>query len=108
VGEDADDWRPPPPASGWRTRTRGPARWLALLGVAFGFLLLVLPGLLARRHVAEWRAGRRYRPRLAWALGAIALWTAAMALLMATGYRGGAAVLGVIALPPLVLWAVRD
>jgi len=108
LGEDPDDWRPPAEASDWRARTDGPARWLASLGVGFGFLLLIVPGVVAARQVAEWRSGRRYRPRLAWVLGALALWVAAMGALMLTDVRGGAAVLGVIALPPLILWAARD
>jgi len=107
-GEDPDDWRPPAATTDWRARTHGPARWLATLGVAFGFLLLIVPGVIASRQVADWRAGHRYRPRLAWALGALALWGAVVIPLLLTEFRGGAAVLGVIALPPLLLWAVRD
>lgn len=108
LGEDPDDWRRPPPAADWRARTDGPARWLATLGVVLGFLLLIVPGVIASRQVADWRAGHRYRPRLAWTLGALALWAAVVVPLMFTDFRGGAAVLGVIALPPLLLWAARD
>lgn len=108
LGEDPDDWRPPPTASDWRARTHGPALWLATLGVGFGFLLVIVPGVMAARQVADWRAGARYRPRFAWVLGALALWTAVMVPLMASDFRGGAAVVGVIALPPLVIWARRD
>jgi hypothetical protein len=108
LGEDPDDWRAPAPASDWRARTHGPALWLATLGVGFGFFLLIVPGVIASRQAADWRAGHRYRPTLAWVLGALALWTAAMVPLMLSDFRGGAAVLGVVALPPLLLWAVRD
>jgi len=108
LGEDPDDWRAPAPETGWRTRTDGPALWLAALGAAFGFLLLIVPGVVASRQVGEWLAGRRFRPRLAWVLGALALWTAALVPLLLSDFRGGAAVLGVIALPALILWADRD
>ena len=108
LGEDPDEWRPPAASTDWRARTNGPARWLATLGVAFGFLLLIVPGVLASRQVADWRAGHRYRPRLAWVLGALALWVVVVVPLMFTDFRGGAAVLGVISLPPLLLWAARD
>ncbi len=107
-GEDPDDWRAPPPSASWRTRTDGPALWLAVLGVGFGTLLLIVPGVIAWRQVADWRAGHRYRPRFAWVLGALALWAAVVVPLMLTDFRGGAAVLGVIALPPLLLWSARD
>jgi hypothetical protein len=108
LGEDPDDWLAPPPAKGWRARTEGPALWLAALGAAFGFLLLIVPGILASRQVGDWLAGHRFRPTLAWILGALALWTAALVPLLLSDFRGGAAVLGVIALPPLLLWAARD
>ncbi|MEO8476995.1 MAG: hypothetical protein ABI572_08090 [Actinomycetota bacterium] len=108
LGEDPDDWRAPSAPTDWRARTDGPARWLATLGVAFGFLLLVAPGVIASRQVADWRTGHRYRPAFAWALGALAAWVGVVTPLMLTEFRGAAAVLGVISLPPLLLWAARD
>ncbi len=75
--------------------------------MGFGLLLLIVPGLIAHRQVGEWRTGHRYRPRLAWALGALALWSIATAVLLATPYRGVVA-LAVLSLPPAIWIATRD
>lgn len=106
-GEDEGDAPPPPPEASWRSRTDGAARALAWLGVGFGALLLVAPGLFALRDVREWRAGLRYRPRLAWGLGGMALWAAAVLPWLLTDLGGFVLIIGVVTLPIVVRVAAR-
>lgn len=49
-------------------------RMFALIGVAVGFVLLVVPGVLMRRRYLAWRAGERPTPGIAGPLGALVLW----------------------------------
>jgi hypothetical protein len=106
-GEDDDAYAPPAPSTSWRARTDGPALALAILGVAFGFLLLVVPGIVAEGQVREWRRGLRFRPRFAWALGGAAIWATVLALLSLTPLFGFALVVGVVALPLVIRVAAR-
>ena len=80
----------------------------ARLGVVFGFLLLLVPGLFAKRDFVQWQADQRFRPRLAWALGGVALWAAALAPLMFTDFRGISLIVGVVILPIVVRVAARE
>jgi hypothetical protein len=106
-GEDDDAYVPPTASRTWRARRDGWALALASFGVVVGFLLLVVPGLLAFREVKRWRRGRTYRPRLAWGLGGAGLWACALAPLLLTAFSGLAMVLGIVALPIVVHVAAR-
>ena len=81
---------------------------LAWLGVVFGSLLLIAPGILAFRDLGQWQAGQRFRPRLAWALGGVALWAAVLVPLLFSGFRGISLVVGVVFLPIVVRLAARE
>jgi hypothetical protein len=106
-GEDDDAYALPASPVSWRARRNGRALALALAGVAFGFVLLVVPGVFALREVRDWRAGHTYRPRLAWALGGAGLWVCLLAPLLASDLSGLALVLGIVALPVVVRVAAR-
>lgn len=107
VGEDERDWAPPPPDASWRARRRGWPRALAWVGIGAGFVLMVVPGIAARRGYLAWRAGERPGARLAWGLGVVALWTGAVALLWTTAMFGAGLALGIVLLPALVYPVVR-
>jgi hypothetical protein len=80
---------PPPDDDAWRYRSDGPPRWLALLGVAAGFLLFVVPGVFALRSYRRWRQGMRLQPAFAWVMGVVAVWTAIVAaILLGTDFIG--------------------
>ena len=106
--EDDDAYDPPPPDRSWRAQHGGFAEALAALGTGFGFLLLIVPGILALRDVRAWTAGERFRPRLAWALGGLACWTLAVASLQFTDFGGISIVVGVMLLPIVVHVAARE
>lgn len=107
-GEDDDAYAIPSPDRSWRARQDGRALAFARLGVVFGFLLLLVPGLFAKRDLVQWQADQRFRPRLAWALGGVALWAAALAPLMFTDFRGISLIVGVVILPIVVRVAARE
>jgi hypothetical protein len=75
---------PPPDDDAWRYRSDGLPRWLALLGVATGLLLFVVPGIFAMRSYRRWRLGIRLQPALAWVLGVVAVWAAIVATILLT------------------------
>jgi hypothetical protein len=106
--EDEDAYALPPPARSWRAQHGGLAQALAALGVGFGFLLLIVPGILALRDVRAWTAGERFRPRLAWALGGLACWSAVVVALQFSAFGGISLVIGVMLLPIVVHVAARE
>lgn len=69
---------------GWLERRPVLAAGLAWLGVVVGFLLLVVPGVFARRSVRRWR-DLGLTPDLAWGLGLLGVWIGVGALLWITG-----------------------
>jgi hypothetical protein len=107
-GEDDDAYLLSAPSASWRARTDGPALALAILGVAFGLLLFVVPGVVAGSQVREWRRGLRFRPRFAWALGGTAIWAATLVLLSFTPLFGFALIVGVVSLPLVIRVAARE
>lgn len=107
-GEDDDAYEPPVPSTSWRARTDGPALALAILGVGFGLLLFVVPGVVAGSQVREWRRGLRFRPRFAWALGGTAIWAVILVLWSFTALFGFALIVGVVALPLVIRVAARE
>ena len=103
-GDDA----PPPPEhkdTSWRYRKDGAPKTFALVGVAVGFVLLIVPGILALRSYRRWQDGVSPEPTLAWSIAALALATpvvvAAFALLPAVGI-----LVACIAVPS-ALWLAR-
>jgi hypothetical protein len=69
-----DDVEAAPPADdAWRYRRDGFPRAFALLGVALGLLMLIVPGLIALRSYRAWRSGARETPTGAWVVSAIAI-----------------------------------
>ncbi len=63
----------PPSPDAWRYRRDGLPRLFALLGVALGLLMLIVPGLIALRSYRAWRSGARETPTAAWVVSAIAI-----------------------------------
>lgn len=108
ASEDEDAYDQPPVDRSWRARRDGPAALLAAVGVMFGFILLIVPGVLALRDVRAWKAGQRFRPRLAWALGGLAGWAAVVVALQFSAFGGISLVIGVMLLPIVVHVAARE
>jgi hypothetical protein len=63
---------PQPPRS-WRYRHEGAPRIFALVGVALGFLALVVPGIFALRSYRGWKDGVRAEPTFAWSMAVIGI-----------------------------------
>jgi hypothetical protein len=60
-----------PEDSAARYRNTGLPRVLAIAGVAVGFVLLLLPGVVALRSYLRWRTGASSSPRAAWSVLAL-------------------------------------
>lgn len=70
-----------PAESSARYRKTGAPRALAIAGVIVGFVLLIVPGLVALRSYRRWQDGTGSEPRAAWAMLALGLGAAAGAAL---------------------------
>lgn len=66
----------PPPDDAWRYSTEGAPRVVALLGIVMGFLMLVVPGIVALRSYRRWRDGTTLQPSAAWVIGVLGIWIA--------------------------------
>lgn len=69
---------------GWLERRPALASGLAWVGVAVGFLLLIIPGVYALRSLRRWR-DLGVTPDLAWGLGLLGIWIGVGALLWVAG-----------------------
>ncbi|MGZ5348915.1 MAG: hypothetical protein ACXWZU_01770 [Actinomycetota bacterium] len=84
VGQEA-----PPPDDAWRYATEGAPRLVARLGVVLGFLMLVVPGLIALRSYRRWRHGAILQPSAAWVVAVLGIWIAILVpLAMYTDFVG--------------------
>jgi hypothetical protein len=84
VGQEA-----PPPDDAWRYATEGAPRFVARLGVVLGFLMLVVPGLIALRSYRRWRDGAILQPSAAWVVAVLGVWIAILVpLAMYTDFVG--------------------
>lgn len=92
-----DDVEGPPPDDDWRYRRDGAPRILALLGIVAGFLVVIVPGVIAMRSYRRWQDGIVLQPSFAWVMGILALWAAIVVpLLVFTDFIGLAILLGVV------------
>jgi hypothetical protein len=71
----------PPALSSARYRTTGVPKVLALAGVVVGFLLLIIPGVVALRSYRRWEDGEIGTPRAAWTVLALGIGVAAAAVI---------------------------
>jgi len=62
-----------PDERSWRYRREGAPRAFAILGVAVGFLALVVPGIVALRSYRRWRDGVKAEPTFAWSMAVIGI-----------------------------------
>ena len=74
----------PPGDRSWRYRHDGFPRVFALIGVAVGFVALIVPGIVALRSYRAWQARVRTEPTFAWSM----------------------AVIGIVAIPTVLLFMV--
>jgi hypothetical protein len=49
---------------------------VALLGVVLGFMMLVVPGIVALRSYRRWRDGAILQPSAAWVIAVLGIWVA--------------------------------
>jgi hypothetical protein len=66
----------PPADTSWRYRKDGAPKAFAIVGVAVGFVFLIVPGLIALRSYRRWQEGIGGQPTFAWSmaiLGGLAL-----------------------------------
>jgi hypothetical protein len=89
--KDADrvDEEGPPPDDAWRYATEGAPRFVARLGVLLGFLMLIVPGVIALRSYRRWRDGAILQPSAAWVVAVLGIWIAILVpLAMYTDFVG--------------------
>ena len=98
----------PPPDDAWRYSTEGAPRIVALLGVVLGFLMLVVPGIVALRSYRRWRDGTILQPSAAWAIGVLGIWVAILVpLAVFTDFRALTIALGVVGPLASVAYVLR-
>jgi hypothetical protein len=68
--EDAE--ATPPGDTSWRYRKDGAPKVVAMVGVAVGFVLLIVPGLIALRSYRRWEDGTASQPTFAWSMTIVA------------------------------------
>jgi hypothetical protein len=87
----------------------GAPRWLALLGVAVGFVALVVPGVYALRSYRRWREGVRLQPSTAWVFGVLGGWLLVIAaIVLFTDLLGLAVLVTLVGPPASIVLALRS
>jgi hypothetical protein len=98
----------PPPDDAWRYSTEGAPRVTALLGVGVGFLMLVVPGVIALRSYRRWRDGVILQPSAAWVIAVLGVWIAIlMPLAILTDFRALTIALAVVGPLATVAYVLR-
>jgi hypothetical protein len=98
----------PPPDDAWRYSTEGAPRVVALLGVVLGFLMLVVPGIVALRSYRRWRDGAILQPSAAWAIAVLGMWVAILVpLAVFTDFRALTIALAVVGPLASVAYVLR-
>jgi hypothetical protein len=82
-------------------------RFYALLGVALGYVLLILPGMVMRRRYLAWRRGDVRTPGIAGPLGALLVWGGLAWLLAAQGHPILALLAALVLAIPSMAFATR-
>lgn len=89
-------------------RWRWPQLVFAWIGLAVGYVCLVVPGLLMRPHYRAWRAGERPTPGIAGPVGALVVWgTIAATIAALTSFDVLAFVIFVFGLLPSLAVSAR-
>ena len=96
-----------PADDSWRYRRGGFPRAFAVLGVVFGFVALVVPGLFALGSYRRWQSGEQSEPTLAWSLAVLGLIAVPLVLLFTVLPIVAVVLAFVIGLPLLVLVGPR-
>jgi hypothetical protein len=98
----------PPPEDAWRYATEGAPRAVALLGVVLGFLMMIVPGIVALRSYRRWRDGTILHPSAAWTIAVLGVWIVILvALWVFTDFRALTIALGVVGPLASVAYVLR-
>jgi len=98
----------PPPDDAWRYATEGAPRITAQLGIVLGFLMLIVPGIVALRSYRRWRDGAILQPSAAWVVAVLGVWAAILgSLAMFTDLAGLTIALAVVGPLASVAYVLR-